>query len=178
MNKLILICLGIFVFSMSNIASAETLKQQQAKQQGLNTASPNQMATQRLGTSVIAKSYKLAVINKKFSSVAPTKTGTSIIGYIPKCNIITTGAYVSVQSTLTQGVPSTQFSVAASGVSIIPTTLIANAPVAGAAATATATLASLSKCDQDIPVVLTVSGTVTGGRLDIIVPYIPYNQDQ
>lgn len=178
MNKLILLCLAIFVVTTVNVATAETTKQQKAKQAGLNTASQNQMLTQQLGTEVMVKSSKLAVISKKFSSVNPTTSGTVTIGYIPKCNIITGSAYVSVPATLVQGTASTQLSVAVSGITLLPTTTVASAPVQGAAASATATLASLSKCDQDVPVVMTVSGTITGGKIDFIVPYIPYNQTQ
>lgn len=181
LDKLILLCVALFVGVAVSVASAETTKQQKAKQQGLNTASPNQMLTQKLGTELMVKSSKLAVISKKFSSVAPTTTGTYTIGYIPKCSIITTGAYVSVPSTLTQLTTSptttTLVGVAVSGVTLLPLAAVASAPVQGAAASATATLASLSNCDQDVPVVMTVSGTVTGGRIDFIVPYIPFNQD-
>lgn len=182
MNKLILLCLAIFVGVTVNVATAETTKQQQEKQAGLNAASQNQMYTQRLGTEVMVKSSKLAVISKTFSGVVPTTSGTYTIGYIPKCNIITGSAYVSVQSTLVQAKTSptttTLVGVAVSGITLLPLAAVASAPVAGAAASATATLAALSGCDRDIPIVMTVSGTVRAGRIDFIVPYIPYNQQQ
>lgn len=181
LDKLILASVTLFVTVTADVAFSETIKQQKAKQQGLNTASQNQMLTQKLGTEVIAKSQKIAVISKKFSSVAPTTSGTYTIGYIPKCNIITGSAYVSTVSALQQLTTSptttTLIGVAVSGITMLPLAAVASAPTAGAAASATATLASLSSCNRDIPVVMTVSGTVTGGRLDFIVPYIPYNQD-
>lgn len=61
MNKLILICLGIFVFFTVNVAIAETGLGQKAKQTGLNTASQNQMLTQKLGTELIVKSSRLVI---------------------------------------------------------------------------------------------------------------------
>lgn len=177
MNKLILISLALFVGATVNVASAETAKQQKAKQVGLNEASPNQMLIQQLGTETMVRSSKLAVISKRFSSVSPTTSGTYTIGHIPKCNIITGSAYVSTQSALSQGVAATQIGVTVSGVVLLPYGGIASAPAVGAAALATATLAGLSGCDRDIPVVMTVSGTVRAGRLDFIIPYIPFNQD-
>lgn len=178
MKKLILLCLGIFVAITVNVATAETTKQQQAKQTGLNTASQNQMYTQRLGTEVMYKSGKLAVISKTFSSVAPTPSGVYTIGHIPKCSIMTGSGYVSVSKTLAQSVPSTSIAASVSGITLIATTQISSAPVANAAASATASLATLTSCDRDIPIVMTVSGTVRAGRIDFTIPYIPYNQEQ
>lgn len=182
MNKLILICLSFFVVFTANVVTAELLVQQKAKQIGLNTASQNQMLDKQLGTEVMVKSSKLVVINKRFNSTNPTVSGTYTIGYIPKCNVLTGVGYVSVPSTLVQKVTSpttsTTLSVAVSGITLLTSTTVASAPVQGAAASATATLTSLSGCDRDVPIVLTVSGTITSGQFDIIIPYIPYNQTQ
>lgn len=177
-NFLLGVCFFVFVGVTVNIALAETSSEQKAKQIGLNQASPNQMLTQKLGTEVMVNSQKVVVVSKKFSSLTPTTSGTYTVGYIPKCNIMTTGAYLSVPQTLVQGVASTSLSFAVSGVTLLPTTQVSSAPTQNAPASATATLAALSGCDRDIPVTMTVSGTIQSGKIDFVIPYIPYNQTQ
>lgn len=191
MNKLILIVLAFFTTVTVNVAVSETLKQQQAKQTGLNTASPNQMFTQRLGTELMLKSQKAAIASYVATSDVTSGTivfnekGTNTPFIMPACSYISASAD-----------PIFSFPTAASSATVdteLELTLItsgdlssiANLP-AEIASLGTDSAKELSVASSIVVpcssatagVTGVVSGTIlSGSQIDLIIKYMPFNQN-
>lgn len=190
MNKLILICLGIFVFSTVNVAIAETGLGQKAKQTGLNTASQNQMLTQKLGTELIVKSSRLIIATydfDKFGATSGTFTfkekGTGNVAKIPKCHAMSSLAgsaiIVSTPKTVVVSGGSGNMDFSASGSTIVDDFAGGTFfPAIGTDVGYPATVDNgVATCSGDSILTGTItSGTITSGQLDLVIETIPYSQ--
>lgn len=190
MNKLILICLGIFVFATSHVALAETALGQKAKQTGLNTASQNQMLTQKLGTEVMVKSPRLLVLSYDFAKYGASsgdfsfrEKGTGNLAKIPKCHILSalSGGHVTISTprTVTVAGGTGNIDIIAGSRTIVDNfnggtqfpALTTNLAVGVAISQ------DLTTCSTDTTVKGNVSsGTLSAGVMDVILEVTPYNQ--
>lgn len=190
MNKLILICLAIFALTTIQVASAETGAGQKAKQTGLNTASQNQMLTQKLGTELMVKSPRLMVLTYDFAKYGPSsgdfsfrEKGTGNLAKIPKCHIISalSGSFVTISTPRTVTVTS-----GSGNIDIIAGTRTIVDDFNGGTqfpaltsnlAVGVAMSQDLTTCATDTLVKGNVSsGTLSGGVMDVIIQTTPYNQ--
>lgn len=190
MNKLILICLGIFLLTTSHVALAETALGQKAKQTGLNTASQNQMLTQKLGTELMVKSPRLIVLTYDFDKSGPLsgdftfkEKGTGNVGKIPKCHILSalSGGHVTISTpkTVTISGGSGNIDIIAGSRTIVDNfnggtqfpALTTNLAVGVAISQ------DLTTCATDTTVKGNISsGDITAGQMDVILEVTPYNQ--
>lgn len=189
LDKLILACVMLFVMVTVNVATAETLKQQQAKQFGLNQASPNQMALNKLGTELMVKTGSKAVLaTYVFSSATGSGTvtfkekGTNTAMKIPACSLVeyTIMSFPTAATSATAGTLITLNSVSGGdlGVDVALADEIAANTNQGAKVLPPPSSPFYIPCSAtSTGLTGTISGTVSAGsQIDLLIKYIPYNQ--